>query len=141
MSARCIVLAVVACAACDQIQPIDDTREGEIPPAVQDAFTRTCAMASCHDPTAPAGGIDLSPTGSGAIFELVGKDLPLVRIGDVAGSTMGLALLREPPVGILKMPLERSDTSLTDSAIIMAWIAGAEMPGMAIDGDSESSGP
>lgn len=131
MTRQRFALLALVLAACDQVEPVDE-ESATIPRSVQDAFTRSCATEGCHTAEHP---IDLTPEGAPAVLDLEHDGMPVVVLGDPSGSVMGLALMAEPPEGILQMPLERTDQSLTDAAVVLAWIAGAEMPAMIVDGD------
>jgi hypothetical protein len=125
-------------AACDQVEPVEE-ESATIPRSVQDAFTRSCAVTGCH----VAGhitGIDLTPEGAPAILDQTYDGRPVVVIGDPNASAMGLALMHEPPSDVVRMPYTRDDLSLTDGAIVLAWISGAEMPDSVVEPDAGSGG-
>lgn len=110
------------------VEPIEeDGPPSGIPPVVQAAFDRSCAsMTGCHEgTTAP----NLSPGASGQILSLSSsKGPPYVVLGDIEGSYMASALLRED--GVLPMPPTIDDQEQEqDVAVILGWIAGAPLSG------------
>lgn len=135
---RLAVLALVL-SGCDQVEPFEE-ESATIPRSVQDAFSRSCATQdACHGAGSPTG-IVLTPEGAPAILDQEYRGRPVVVIGDPRASAMGLALMHEPPPDIVRMPLDREDAALTDAAIVLAWISGAEMPDMVVEPDARSSG-
>jgi len=122
--------------ACNELERIDDggSSAAGIPEEVQRAFNDGCVLAGCHD-AARAGGLELT---AGAAAGIIGGEsqqssLPLVELGNVQGSYLAIKLL---PMSELRqadrMPLGRdfNDPKVaTDNAIILGWIAGAELPG------------
>lgn len=116
-------------AGCTQLEKLPGSgTEARIPTDVQAAFDRSCAFAGCHDAASQQGGLDLSAAAAPAIIggASTQSDLPLVVLGDVQGSYLALKLLPNPPAGG-QMPLGIEPG--VDNAIILGWIAGADLPG------------
>lgn len=128
-------LGLAGCA--EQFEIIGDPADDQaIPLAVQDAFDRTCASGGCHDAATAAGDLSLTADDAPAIIDgpSVQSELPLVDLGSIEGSYLALKMLPEenlPPdtsrVGTL-MPPSPTDQDLEDMALILGWIAGAELP-------------
>lgn len=121
-------------AGCPQIEKVDDDGPGEagVPTEVQRAFNESCAITACHDSTSRQAGLDLSPTGAPSIIGGTSSQspLPLVELGNVQGSYLALKLLPNPPSGTPMPPVDLPDTDdPTNVAIILGWIAGAQLPG------------
>ncbi len=143
-----IVGGVLLSEACKQLEAVaDEGREGgSIPPLVQMAFDENCVKEACHDASGPQAGLALTAGDSLAILDrrsTQNPDLPLVELGNVYGSYLAIKLLpddvlmernlerrleRMPPAGQM-----RDEESI---ALILGWIAGAELPG----GDDGSTG-
>ncbi len=111
-----------------------------IPDAVQRAFEASCMHEGCHD-TAAAGGLSLAAEDSQAIVggPSTQSELPLVVVGDLAGSYMAIKLLPDgqlPPGAVRhedRMPADGIDGDDVEHVnTILAWIAGY--------GPSETSG-
>ena len=123
------------------VEVLDDASATAVPFEVEDAFGRSCGVSGCHEAGQPAAGLAL--VGS-ALEGLVDRpssqrpELSLVRIGDVGNSYLALKIL--PPdivaqygqslaAGTSRMPLGgSSDAVKKDIAVILGWIAGAELP-------------
>lgn len=119
---------VWAAAACGG----DDPAPAEIPEQVQRAFDASC-VEGCHDAATREEGLILE---AGHSARIVGgaswqSDLPLVRVGDLAGSYMAIKLLPDAqlPAGAMRfesrMPrggIEPDDIANVNT--ILAWIAG-----------------
>jgi hypothetical protein len=106
--------------------------EDGVPPRVQEAFDRNCAVSGCHDSTA-SGGLNLLREESASIIdgETPNSEIPLVALGDVQGSYLALKLLASAPDsdGIVGDPMPRGGGGdPADIAIILGWIAGANLP-------------
>jgi hypothetical protein len=129
-----IALGGLLLAGCPQIEKTDDDGPGEagVPTEVQRAFNESCAITACHDSTNRQAGLDLSSTGSPNIIGGMSSQstLPLVELGNVQGSYLALKLLPNPPSGTPMPPVDLPDTDdPTNVAIILGWIAGAQLPG------------
>ena len=123
------------------VEVLDDQADAGVPVVVEQAFERSCAGAGCHAASQPAAGLAL--VGS-ALDGLVGRPsvqrpgLPLVTIGDVGGSYLAIKVLPDEALvlygesrasGTSRMPLGGgSEVSQEDVAVILGWIAGAELP-------------
>lgn len=122
--------------ACNELEPIDDggPAGGGIPAEVQRVFDERCSIPGCHDATR-AGGLELTRDAAPDIIggASVQSSLPLVELGNVQGSYLAAKLLpNSDALQNSRMPLGASldDASvLLDNAIILGWIAGAELPG------------
>jgi hypothetical protein len=129
------------------VEILDDQNGGQVPFAVEAAFERSCLGAGCHSSAQPAAGLSLE---GAALQALVGAsssqrpELPLVAIGDVAGSYLAIKVLSDDGLasygvsraaGTSRMPLSGlSEQALEDVALILGWIAGAELPTPSDDG-------
>lgn len=135
MALCCATLAASGCA--DQFEIIDEPSASDaVPPAVQDAFDRSCAYGGCHDAGTAAGALSLTAQDAPSIIDApsLQSELPLVELGSVEGSYLAIKMFASgalPPdtsrVGA-RMPPDPSDEELVDVALIMGWIAGAELP-------------
>ncbi|MCH9687695.1 MAG: hypothetical protein K0V04_40065 [Deltaproteobacteria bacterium] len=136
--------------ACNELERIDQGDDGgvQIPDEVQRAFESSCNMAGCHDASA-AGGLELTATAAPGIIGAPseGSPLPLVELGNVQGSYLAVKILAEAPAGTTRtgarMPLggnfDDTQTAI-DSAIILGWIAGAQLPGGGGGGETTDGG-
>jgi len=144
-SASLAATAVLTLTACGSLDPIGQDTEGMdegVPDAVVTAFAARC---SCHDTDqSPAGNLSLT---AASLANLEGgssnqSDLPLVTRGDIANSYLALKMVDATTLqglvdsGALaagfdrgeRMPLGGPFGDEAD-AIILGWIAGAELPG------------
>ena len=122
-------LGALACPSSDE----SSLPPAPIPDAVQRAFEGGCMHEGCHDAASAAAGLSLDAADSQAIVggPSTQSDLPLVVVGDLAGSYMAIKLLpddqlppgairhqdRMPPSGLQSGDAERINT-------ILSWIAG-----------------
>lgn len=128
---------LLASGCAEQFEIIDEPQSSDaIPPAVQDAFDRACATSGCHDAAVAAGGLSLAGQDAAAIIDApsLQSELPLVEFGSVERSYLAIKMLADdalPPdssrVGT-RMPPDPTDEELLDMALIIGWIAGAELP-------------
>lgn len=134
------LLVAVAVGGCSsQLEPVGGDGDSDggppmfIPGDVQLAFDNQCVGAGCHDAASNAGMLSLEDGDSLAVLTQTSTTgEPLVVIGDVMGSYMAIKML--PPyllpegarVGS-RMPFGR-DPGHPDNAVILGWIAGAELP-------------
>lgn len=140
MKTRCIFAIVSLAAGCEQVKRVEDGNNGgAVPTAVQEAFDRQCNDTSCHGPS-PQLGLSLVAGDSASILEKNGvgnPELPLVDIGNVPGSYLAIKMLPDSELmdlGITRVGLRMPNVPLTpeiqsDVALILGWIAGAELPG------------
>ena len=134
-----------AVTGCVQVEKLDDAGDS-VPTEVQRVFDERCAIAPCHDAGSRAGNLSLSAAdAAGIIGRPSGQNsaLSLVEPGSVEESYLAAKVLPTPPEGvdvigdIMPPGANLSDNALaTDMAIIVGWIAGAELPG----GDDGSDG-
>jgi hypothetical protein len=132
--------------ACDVVALEDGGGSGEVPPEVQAAFDGSCAFPGCHGGGSPAGGLSLEEGQSDAAIGggTSNSTLPLIEIGNIDGSYLAQKMLPEESradgVSISggQMPPGGGDT--TNVAIILAWIAGANVDGAGSSGEDESTG-
>lgn len=84
-------LGALACPSSDESSP----PPAPIPDAVQRAFEGGCMHEGCHDAASAAAGLSLDSADSQAIVggPSTQSDLPLVVVGDLAGSYMAIKLL------------------------------------------------
>ncbi|MEM6992834.1 MAG: hypothetical protein AAF721_20130 [Myxococcota bacterium] len=139
-----IVCSAAAVSSCTQVEKIreDGSAAGEVPAEVQRVFDERCAMqAGCHSTETPAAELVLTAAQAQSIIGGQSKqsDLPLVEPGDVNGSYLAAKILAAAPPGVVRtgvrMPIGGTFTDpdlSTDLAIILGWIAGADLPA---DGD------
>lgn len=135
------VFLLLALGACDQVVRLEGTDGPCIPPAVQDAFDRSCARAGCHDADGSGAGLSLTSGASAGLLSATSSQtsIPLVTIGDLDGSYLAHKLLADPPTPIMggRMPVGYDPTNaeqVQDVAMILAWIAGTELAGCASAG-------
>ncbi len=136
-------LGLGACTELEKLDP-DGGSGARIPDRVQTAFDVSCNIPGCHN-SAAAGGLNLTATASPDIIggQSTQSSLPLVELGNVDGSYLAIKMLPEVPEGVLRqgerMPLGGALDS-EDNAIILGWIAGAELPGGGGEEDSTDDG-
>jgi len=126
-------LAPMGCGSLTFLGKVD--QDASVPQAVQAAFDESCATADCHGSPFPPAGLDLTAAQSGTIVDRASSEkpeLPLVEIGNLQGSYMALKLLPEErrdgfEIDGERMPID-GDHESEDIAIILGWIAGAELP-------------
>lgn len=139
---------LLGASACNELERLDDGGSGEaaIPDEVQRVFDDGCAIAGCHDANSRQAGLDLT---AGAAAGIIGgsatqSSLPMVTLGDVQGSYLAHKLLPESEIRQGdRMPVGRdfNDAQVAlDNAIILGWIAGAELPGGGDDSATGDSG-
>jgi len=127
------LLAVGALGGCDQVKELDGASGGEVPAVVQRAFDQTCAVSGCHAGSSPAAGLSLEAASSGGIIggsSSQRPELPLVAIGDTAGSYLALKMITDDsgrtgdqmPIGGAFSPADQENVVL-----ILGWIAGAPL--------------
>lgn len=131
-------VAAMTAGCSSQLEPVsDDSGSGGddfIPGDVQLAFDEMCLGAGCHDAASAAGGLSLEEGDSVAILTATNStgDFPLVEIGNVNGSWLGIKMLPDErlPEGVtrvgLRMPIGRRPDH-PSNALILGWIAGAEL--------------
>lgn len=116
----------------------DGGGDGQVPEQVILAFEDSCAVPGCHEGSAPIAGLSLE---RGSIDSILSADsgivdMPLVKIGDVPGSFIAVKIMEEETLALYgvertgrRMPIGNvNDQTRQDIAIIIAWIAGAEIP-------------
>ena len=145
-------LCGLAISGCVQIEGVGPAgAEGdEVPPRVQAVFDAQCAVAGCHDATTRAGSLSLAATDTAALLSGASANqepsLALVERGSVADSYLAIKLLAEAPAGRSRqgerMPLGGTSNP-DDIALVIGWIAGAEVDGDAMsdaDGSNDADG-
>ncbi len=145
-----VVVMTLAAGACKELVPIDDGGGGaQVPTAVQEAFDRSCALSGCHGMGAAQAGLSLD---AGASASVVGGSssagIPMVTLGDVCQSYLALKIMSPDKnmcdtqiAGALMPPGTRGDPDVQlDIAIILGWIAGAELPGGGSGGSGGTGG-
>ncbi len=148
-----VAAALSACGSLDPIGNDTDGMEEGVPQAVVEAFAMRC---SCHDTdSSPAGNLSLT---AAALGNLEGassnqSNLPLVTRGNISQSYLALKMLDDTTLQELidsgdleggfsrgeRMPLGGPFGDVND-AIILGWIAGAELPGGGTGNESDSDG-
>jgi len=132
--------ALLTCLGCE-LEVVDPPGGGDVPVRVRQAFEDSCAGSQCHgEGSSPAAGLvlvgdDLAQTLTRASRQV--PSLPLVEVGNVAGSYLALKMLPDDALALYGVEREENrmpDVSnptpedLDNVAIILAWIAGAELP-------------
>lgn len=130
-------LSLASLAGCG-LEPLDDEGGDEIPPAVQQAFTESCATStSCHASGAPQVSFAEGEL-AGVLSQTGATGVPFVTLGDVDNSYVAEKILGLPSIaGGVMPPLEQSPNDEFNTAIIVAWIAGVEFEGGA-DGTGDT---
>lgn len=134
--------------ACEQLKPIDGGSAACVPAEVQAAFDRSCSGGGCHSSAPFANSLSLAPGASG---DVIGKQasnfpLPLVEIGNTAGSYLAQKIMPNPTVTIVGdvMPpgFSPSNTAQAeDINTILTWIGGGVFECASADtGGSSDSG-
>lgn len=137
------VAALMGAAGCTQVERIDEVGAGGdrvIPTAVQQIFDANCSLAGCHDSASQAGSLVLaSPQSRGIIGGQSQQSmLPLVEIGNVGGSYLAAKIVEEPAAPIQGDPMPPAGPlEPLDGAVLLGWIAGAELPGGGGGDDAE----
>lgn len=120
----------------DQFEIIDDGGGADaIPMEVQAAFDRSCATGGCHDSASRVADLSLAPADAPATLDgaAIQSELPLVELGSVEGSYLAIKLLPDDriPAGVSRlgtiMPPDPTEENRVDMALILGWIAGAEL--------------
>lgn len=128
IASMCIAAAVAA-TGCDQVKRIDQDgdsgSDSNVPPAVQERLTASCALVGCH----VAGSVspDLSAASGGAWVEASGAGGPYVTFGDPDNSYLVQKMFPNPPAGS-QMPIGAGVLEPEDLAVIVGWVAGVELP-------------
>lgn len=127
------------------LEPIDDGGEGgdEIPAAVQQAFSESCATSvGCHDTGSAL--VVLAAGESGGILEgSGGTGVPFVTLGDLDNSYIAQKILGGSSIqGSPMPPSMQSANDDFNKAIIVGWIAGVEIGGgeTGDTGDTDDTG-
>jgi len=133
-----VVTATVSLTSCVQVEKLD--AEGEsVPTEVQRVFDARCATSGCHDAGTRQAGLSLSASDAAGIIGQPSSQnsaFALVEPGSVDLSYLAAKILPTPPTGIdlvgdvMPPGADLSDNELaTDMAIVLGWIAGADLPG------------
>lgn len=129
-----IVVALLAATGCDQLEAVDEGDGGTgggavIPPAVQAAFDKNCAIPACHDAGTRSQGLSLAAGDSAALLEgqLSAGGLPLVTIGDLEASYLAQKMLPNGEYQGGRMPTLPNLQDDPGNALILGWIAGADV--------------
>jgi hypothetical protein len=129
-SLRSAILGAALCLGACGVEKLDDTGgDAQVPAEVQRILVDSCGVApGCHMATAPAEMLDLT-TGSVAVLTGTSRQTgqPLVDFGNVAGSYLAVKMLDAMPPSGTPMPPTPTLSEL-DRAILIGWIAGAELP-------------
>ena len=129
--ARTMAMAAVtvSAAGCPALVPVDDEMGGDgVPAVVQDRLDQYCAIPGCHAGTSVP---DLRVGSSAAILDSSSPTtgLPFVTRGDIGASFLALKLLPDPPSGTIMPPPGNPPMPPEDVALILGWIAGADLGG------------
>lgn len=139
MSTKYLIVAGLAVASgCVQVEKLDDAGQS-VPTEVQRVFDERCAIGSCHDSSTRQAGLSLAASDAAGIIgqpSSQNSSFALVELGSVETSYLAAKILPSPPpeidlVGDIMPPgADLSNNELaTDVAIILGWIAGADLPG------------
>lgn len=138
--------------ACEQVTRVDDDGGGACVPAeVQAAFDRSCGTAACHTAGGMQGSLSLDAGQSALTIgkTAVGSPLPLVELGNPAGSYLAQKIVSDPVVAItgarMPTPFDPNNANqVADVNTILTWIAGGEFEcaaaGTGTDTDASESG-
>jgi hypothetical protein len=135
-----MVLAALLTCGCPALVEVEgDGVASGVPPVVQDRLTQYCAIPGCHSTGAQFP--DLSEGGSAATLDQSSgvTGTPFVVFGDVQGSYLALKLLPAPPDGTIMPPPALPPMPPQDVALILGWIAGADLSDAADDGTTGES--
>jgi hypothetical protein len=143
---RTILALCLLAGGCEQVKRIDETDGGtdcEVPDEVQRIFTESCAVPSCHS------GDQTPNLTAGQAASIIGQtatqvSLPLVEIGNVSGSYLAIKIQPDLPDSIMRggdlMPQPPEELSEADRALLLGWIAGAELACEGGAGDTGGTG-
>lgn len=141
--ALCATLMSVA--GCEQVTRIGGDNGACVPAEVQAAFDRSCGGASCHTAGGKAGGLALDAGQAATAIgrTSVGSPLPLVEIGNSAGSYLAQKIASAPAIQITgaRMPegFQSSNANqVADVNTILGWIAGGDFPDCSGAGTSDT---
>jgi hypothetical protein len=140
-----LAVLVGGASGCEQVKRVEGDAGECVPAEVQAAFERSCGGASCHVGGA-AGGLSLSANDAGAIVgkTAVGSTLPLVEIGNTAGSYMAQKLIGAAEITGDPMPPTGTgtDDARNDVNTILTWIGGGvfECDAGTGTGDTDTTG-
>ncbi len=139
--AKGLAVGVFATLGCGGLEELDTDAAATIPSPVQRAFEESCGTAGCHDAKSVAGGLSLAEGDSAAILDMVAEGYPMVERGNVQGSYLARKMLDsegiEGDVMPARAPMPEDDVNL---ALILGWIAGAEVGGDSEDDTGSESG-
>lgn len=138
-------LFVLTSAGCEQVKKLDEDPQAGLPCEVQRVFTESCALAGCHDGTqkpdltAGAAATSIESQADQAAF-------PYVDLGNPAGSYMASKLVATVPEGWIPrsmdiMPPATVPLPESDRALLVGWIAGAELEACAGSGGDDGTEP
>lgn len=139
MSSKYLIVGGLAVASgCVQVEKLDDDGQS-VPTEVQRVFDDRCATSGCHDSGSRQAGLSLAASDAAGIIGRPSSQnsaFALVELGSVETSYLAAKILPTPPaeidlVGDIMPPgADLSNNELaTDVAIILGWIAGADLPG------------
>jgi hypothetical protein len=126
--------------ACEQLTPLGGNGGECVPTEVQAAFDRSCGGGACHTAGGVAGGLALGAGQAAAAIgrASVGSPLPLIELGNTAGSYLAQKIMPAPTVAIVgeRMPVGFQNSNadqVADVNTILGWIAGGEYAGCSVD--------
>jgi len=154
MNTRMLATAAVLLAGCTQIEELDDKMEGgAVPTRVQEIFDARCNLPGCHGGGVISENLSLEAENSASIIGRNAQQvaMPLVDIGNVNGSYLAIKIM--PDETLAEIGVSRAANTLRmpsgvvidaavqeDLAIILGWIAGADLPGGEMGGTGTDSG-
>lgn len=133
---RAVVGSLLLAGACNQLERLPQDETDCVPPAVTEALARSCGQGGCHDAAGTAAGLSLTPESAAVVVGAMSSQspLPLVTIGSTDNSYLAHKIMQSPPQPIAgsRMPIgaDPADEAVAaDVATILAWVAGAQLPG------------
>lgn len=147
MDVRIMIAALVGVTGCVQLERVGgDGGSAGIPDEVQRVFDERCNQGGCHGNGTAQQGLSLDAADAAGIIggQAVQVAMPLVELGSVENSYLAQKMLASPTTTIsgTRMPqlADFADPAvLTDNAIVIGWIAGADLPGGGGGGGSGGS--
>lgn len=143
----------VLVAGCQQIEEVDDEMQGgQVPGRVQEIFDARCNLPGCHGGGVVQENLSLEAESSASIIGRNAQQvaMPLVDIGNVNNSYLAIKILPDQAVmdlGAMRTGVRMPSGVVIDAAlqeelaIVLGWIAGADLPGGDVGGtDSGSDG-
>ncbi|MEZ4380915.1 MAG: hypothetical protein R3A79_06180 [Nannocystaceae bacterium] len=130
-----LALSLIACGDLVAVGDTEGSTGAGVPAAVELAFAEACATSGCHDAATRAAGLSLAAADLEALIDGPSSaGIPMVTIGDVAGSYLAIKMLPDDVLSAqglarvgARMP-PTGDFTSANNQTILAWIAGAQFP-------------